>query len=254
MRSSKPFDFDGPVEIVAHRGYSARAPENTIAALELGIAAGADALEFDLHTALDGTAYLFHDDTLERTTDGSGPIGATSPERLSALDAGSWFDARFRGEAIPTLEQALSHVCGRVPRLYPEVKGYGGPADLARMVRLVERGGLLERTVFISMDWSSLHAIRAAAPDALVGYIVEHPDRIDEGFALAAGDAGALLDFDARILLDHPALGERARREDVALATWTVDEVAVATRLLELGVPRITTNRVADLVAWKRTL
>lgn len=254
MTGSGPFAFDGPVEVIAHRGYSAAAPENTLAALELAISAGADALEFDLHTALDGTAFLFHDDTLERTTDGTGPIAATAPERLSLLDAGGWFDARFRGEPIPTLERALERVRGWAGRLYPEVKGWGVPADLVHLVGRVRAAGLIERTVFISMDWVALDRIRDAEPGALVGYIVERSDRTEKALARARGDARALLDFDARILLADPAIGARAAAEGIALATWTVDSVPTAARLLAMGVPRITTNRVADLVAWKRSL
>ena len=109
-------------------------------------------------------------------------------------------------------------------------------------------------TVFISMDWDALVTIREAVPEARIGYIVERPRRADEALERAKDDALALVDFDARILLAMPRLADRARALGVPLAAWTVNTTGIATRLLELGVPRITTNEVADLVAWKRTL
>jgi glycerophosphoryl diester phosphodiesterase len=79
------------IEIIAHRGYSGRAPENTLAALEAAVAAGADAVEFDLHTAACGTPVLFHDGMLSRTTNGVGPVRRRTLEQLKTLDAGKWF-------------------------------------------------------------------------------------------------------------------------------------------------------------------
>lgn len=254
MPGSHPFCFDGPVEVIAHRGYSARAPENTLVAMELALVAGADALEFDLHTAFDGTPFLFHDATLERTTDGEGPIGSATPEQLALLDAGGWFGEEYRGERIPTLERLLEAFGRRARRLYAEVKQYGDGAHLERIVDLVRGSDRLERTVFISMDWDALERIRASSADALLGYIVERADRTDEGLGRARGDPGALLDFDAEVLLGDPSIAERAHAESIALATWTVNDVATAARLLELGVRRLTTNEVGPLVEWKSTL
>lgn len=251
---SAAFELDGPVEIVAHRGYSARAPENTLAALELAITAGADALEFDLHTTACGVPVLLHDATLERTTDGSGPIRDKTPEQLAGHDAGRWFGAEFAGEPIPTLADALGRVRGRVKRLYPEVKGYGRESDLALISDLVEHAGVTEATVFISMDWEALAAIRRHRPVARIGYIVERADRVDEALERAVGDPLALLDVKALVLLADPTIAERARHVSVDLATWTVDRPTVAARLLQMGVPRITTNEVQTLLAWKATL
>ena len=243
-----PFGFDGAAEIIAHRGFSARAPENTLAALELGIDAGADAVEFDLHSTEDGVPVLLHDSTLDRTTDGSGPV------HRRTLDAGSWFDPAFAGEPVPTLASVLTAVGGRVARIYAEVKRDPRPEDVARLTGLVVDAGLLDRTVFISMDWNALDGVRRIAPEALVGYIVEKRGRAADAIERAAGDDHALLDFDARILLKHPTLATRARAARIPLATWTVDSLEDASRLLDMGVPRITTNRVADLVAWKEAL
>lgn len=252
--SRAPLAVPGPVEIIAHRGYSSRAPENTIASLEAAVAAGADAVEFDLHVTADGVPVLFHDELLERTSTGAGPLRALPLAALRALDAGSWFGPEFAGERIPSFIDALTRLSGRVTRVYPEVKHYGSSRELTSMVEAVTEAGFAEATVFISMDWAALEQMRAMSPGLDVGYIVEHPSRAQAALMRASGDAHALVDFDARILLQDPSLAALARRKGVELAVWTVDDPAAASRLLELGVRRITTNEVGDLLAWKATL
>ena len=251
MSGGSPFSFVGPVEIVAHRGFSERAPENTVAALELALQAGADAVEFDLHATADGTPVLLHDDTLERTTNGRGPVASLSLDALRDLDAGRWFSRDFAGEPVPTLAEALEAIGDRVERVYAEVKGSRDPDDVRTMADVVRAARLLERTVFISMDWDALDRIRAHEPSALIGYIVEDVRRAAEAHERAAGDERALVDYDGRILLSDPPLAARAAEAGIPLATWTVNAVDDAERLLEMGVPRITTNRVALLKAWK---
>ena len=252
--TSAPFSLDGPVEVIAHRGFSGRAPENTLAALALGVSAGADAVEFDLHATRDGIPVLLHDVTLDRTTDHSGAIAELTHAELAGIDAGSWFSPEYEGEPVPTVRSAFDLLGPAGVRIYPEVKRTGRPEDLHRVAELAEEARLLERTVFISMDWDALDTIRSAAPHALIGYIVERPARAEEAIARAAGDPRALVDFDARILLALPGYAAQAHERNVPLATWTVNSVDQAERLLALGVPRITTNEVADLVAWRETL
>jgi len=248
------FSFDGVVEVVAHRGFSARAPENTLSALRLALDTGADAVEFDLQTACDGTPVVLHDETVDRTTNGTGFVGALGLDSLRDLDAGRWFGGAFAGEPLPTLFDALDLLAGSNTRIYAEIKPGREPAHLRTIAELVRLGGHMERTVFISLEWSSLDAIREHEPRALVGYIVEDAARARAAFERSTGDDRALLDFDARILLADPSLARRAASAAIPLATWTVDTVEAASQLLAMGVPRIATNRVDLLVEWKRTL
>lgn len=245
------FPLPGDVEIIAHRGFSAEAPENTVVALRAGVEAGADAVEFDLHTAGDGTPVLLHDETLQRTTDGRGKVTEKNAAELAALDAGAWFGPEFAGEPLPTVAGALDALPGKGLRIYAEVKGVRSLDDLQEVVEVVRERGMLERTVFISMTWDYLDRIRAAEPRALLGYIVEKRRRAADALARAAGDPRALLDFDARILLKDPGWAARAAEAGVPLACWTVDSTDDAATLLEMGVPRITTNQVAELVRWR---
>jgi glycerophosphoryl diester phosphodiesterase len=249
-----PFHFDGPVEIIAHRGFSARAPENTMVALTMGLEAGADGVEFDLHVAADGVPVLMHDETLARTTNGAGLVEATSVDAISRLDAGSWFSDEFRGEPVPTLEQALLAIRDRPGSIYAEVKRSRRHADLPAVAEVVDSAGVLDRTVFISMDWIALDRIRDVLPEAAIGYIVENVHRTEVALRRARGDDPALLDFDARILLANPHIALTCVEDEVPMACWTVNDVDTAARVRGLGVPRITTNEVALLVQWKRDL
>lgn len=246
------FDYSGALEVIAHRGYSAAAPENTLAALEAGLDAGADAVEFDLHVTADGVPVLLHDTTLDRTTTGTGSIEETTLSSLDGLDAGSWFSEAFRGEPIPTLADAVELCRGRAGRIYAEVKRSPRPEDLDEVARVVRDGGVWEETVFISMDWPALLRIRAFEESAQIGYIVEHPERVENGIARAAGDARALLDFDARILAADPEIVRRCEDLAIPLACWTVNRPEDARRLVQMGVPRITSNEVTEMVTLKR--
>ena len=248
------FAFSGPVEVIAHRGFSAVAPENTLASLRAGMEAGADALEFDLQVSADGVAFLFHDDTLDRTTDAGGPFRAWAARDLDGVDHGSWFDETFRGEPVAPLEHGLDLVAGWPGRLYPELKGAPTPEEVGRIVAQVRAHGLLERTVFIAIDWTLLDYVRAHAPTAAVGYIVNKARRTEAGLDRAAGDPLALLDFERSIPVRDRDASARARALGIPMAAWTVDEPEHAQRLLDAGVPRITTNRVDRILEWKEGL
>lgn len=242
------------VEIIAHRGYSAKAPENTLAALDAAVEADADAVEFDLHTAACGTPVLFHDAMLSRTTNGVGPLRRRTLEQLRSLDAGKWFGAGFAGERIPAFADALEHLKGRIPRIYAEVKGFRELEDLDRMVRLTRDAGMLGDVVFISMNWTLLDRMRGQESGLALGYIVDEESKIDEAVQRATGDPAALVDFRADLLTAEPDRAHRCREHGIEMAVWTVNDVATAARVLELGVRRITTNEVGALVEWKRGL
>lgn len=238
------------IEIIAHRGYSARAPENTLAAIEKALEAGAHAVEVDVHVASCGTPVLFHDVSLGRTTTGAGPVRRRTLGQLQALDAGAWFSPEFTGERIPSLAQALEAVKGRVRRLYVEVKGYRELEDLDRMVAVTDAAGALANVSFISMDWGILDRIRGRAPSVELGYIVEEEARFEDAVRRTLADGNAFLDASHRLLLERPALATSARQRGVELGVWTVDDPGEATALAELGVRRFTTNEVERLLAW----
>ena len=151
----------GAPTIIAHRGYSAKAPENTLSAIRLALEAGAGGVEWDMTTASCGTPILFHDANLGRTTDGVGPVRRRTLTQLRALDAGSWFDEAFAGEPIPTLAEACQVLTdlGFEGQVVAEIKGWRELEDVDRMVETVRAASQLDRTLFISMDWSTIDRI-----------------------------------------------------------------------------------------------
>lgn len=127
-----PFGFQGAqnetgdmtgheIEIVAHRGASGVAPENTLPAIDLALEAGADYIEIDVHLTSDNRVVVIHDNTVDRTTGEKGRISEMTYEEIRELEAGSWFDERFRGAGIPLLEEVMERVDGR-SKLLIEIK------------------------------------------------------------------------------------------------------------------------------------
>jgi glycerophosphoryl diester phosphodiesterase len=241
----------GEIEVIAHRGYSARAPENTLAAVDKAIEVGADAIEWDIHVAACGTPVLIHDETLERTTDGAGPVRAHTVASLRTLDAGRWFGPAFAGERIPTLAEALERTRGRVRRVYTEIKRGPEAAEVDRILGVVSDADRLGDNVFISFDWAALDRIARADERAQVGYITDRAELVHEALERAAGNPRAILDLDCRLILQRPEIGRRALDRGVSVAVWTVNDPAQATRLRHAGVTRFTTNVVEDLLRWR---
>ena len=117
--------------IIAHRGYSGAAPENTLAAVDAARLVGADWIEVDLHVSADGTPIVIHDQSVDRTTDGSGQVARLDDDALSRLDAGSWAGPGFAGQRLPKLDTLLADVSTRGGRLLLELKGEWSPGAVA---------------------------------------------------------------------------------------------------------------------------
>ena len=238
-------------EIIAHRGFSARAPENTLSAMEAAIETGVESVEFDLRTAACGTPVLFHDPMLGRTTNGVGPLQRRPLAHLKALDAGSWFGSEFSGERVPTQEEALVDVHGRVFRVYQDIKGYREMEDLDRMVSITLETEMAAATIFMSFDWVILNRMRRIAPEIQRAYLVEGIDNLPEALDRAIVDEGSLLNLEIGMALANPEVVRDALGEGVEVMAWTVDDVAEASAALEMGITRLTTNEVERLLTWR---
>ena len=174
-----------PVTVVAHRGLAAGLPENSLAAFRHAIAQGVEVIETDLRSTRDGEIVLLHDATVDRTTDGRGAIAGMTLTAVRRLDAGSHAGARFAGERVPTLAEALALVRGSRARLLLDIKDEKG-VDLARVLRLVADHGLTDRVIlgFRSARWIA----RARALDRQVAIIafVTRPQRAAGAVAVGA--------------------------------------------------------------------
>lgn len=238
------------MRLIAHRGESARAPENTLAAFR-SLSEHAAGVELDLTWSRDRHAVVIHDAELERTTDGSGAVADKDLAELLRLDAGSWFAPKFRGERIPRLTDVLDQLLGRVElhlELKPEAfeqrtRGPSGKlerADLAQHVvdELVRREGL-SQAVLSSFDWRFLRAARRRSAEARLGVLLH------EGDPRRALTESQRLEAEAVHL--HHALVSRHVVHDVhaagkTLRVYTVDDPQLARRLRDLEVDALFTN------------
>lgn len=241
------------VEIIAHRGYSARAPENTLSALRLAIDARADAVEFDLHFTADREPVLFHDFTLERTSTGRGRLDELSLDALRRLDVGAWFSADFSRERIGTFAEALALLAehrvpdGPIATVYPEIKGWRDDADAWRVVADLRATGWLAHACVISLDWDVLERVRIHDRDLLLGLVFDDDRQFDAAIEAGAADGRTLIDPDHRLLLARPERVRQAHDAGVDVACWTVNDPEAARTLIAMGVTRLTTNEV-DLI------
>jgi glycerophosphoryl diester phosphodiesterase len=152
---------------IAHRGASGYAPENTRAAFARAIAMGADATETDVQLTADGELVLFHDDTLDRTSDGKGPLADHTLAELRALDLGRWYGAAFAGERILTVGEALDEFAGRIPFAL-EIKD---PRAADPLARLLAARGVRDGVTIRSFSWGALLDARAIHPDIPYGLL-----------------------------------------------------------------------------------
>jgi glycerophosphoryl diester phosphodiesterase len=163
-----------PILNVAHRGYSAAYPENTLVAIDAAFDVGADLVEIDLQKTADGAVVIVHDDTLDRTTDGSGPVADHTLAELQELDAGSWLDPAFAGEPIPTLEQALVEALGRGPLLLDQKSGLTFGAEIASA--LTSTGFSVGDLRVTAWEPAQVADVRAHVPGAEVIWTALAPD------------------------------------------------------------------------------
>ena len=232
--------------IIAHRGASAAFPENTLPAFVAGVEAGADLVELDYRHSADGVPVVLHDDALDRTTDARHALGgekvllaAQSLATLEPLDAGRWFDARFAGTRLPTLEQSLAAIQPKSVTLIERKAG-----DAQTCVELLRRLGLLEAVVVQAFDWDYLrdfHRLAPGTPLVALGekeLSAEKLARVQEFGALGVAWSAKSLTA-AEIAAAH----ERGLK----IWCWTVDDPARARELVAAGIDGVITNRPAEL-------
>ncbi|MGH3318161.1 MAG: glycerophosphodiester phosphodiesterase [Nocardioidaceae bacterium] len=243
---------DSDVDVIAHRGSSGSAPENTLAAIRLAIRHDADVVENDIQRTRDGELVIIHDTTLDRTTDVEQVFPARAPwnvgdftlEEIKRLDAGSWFAPRFAGQEVPTLEEWVNAVGGQAgmllepksPALYPGIE-----RDLDKELRSLpafNRALRADRVVVQSFDHLWLRQYEDLAPDVPVG-LLYGTDPTEAEVTAAATWAQQV----------NPALGaieedtvERIHAHGLEANVWTVNAGQDMHTAIEWGVDGIITN------------
>jgi len=205
---------------------------------------GADGFELDVMLSADGHLVVIHDDTVDRTTDGSGPVRQKTLAELKALDAGARFNARFAGERIPTLQEVLNLVAGNRAFVNVEIKTDALRCDglEKKLVALVRRYGLEERLLISSFNPFALWRMRRLAPDLPLALLYAEDRRVylrDRWFAfLSRPDA---LNPSFRMATQEHVRWAKSKR--YRLYVWTVDEEPEMRRLIALRVDGIITNK-----------
>ncbi len=229
---------------IAHRGASEYAPENTFAAYDLALRMGATHIEIDVHLTSDGEVVVIHDDRVDRTTDGSGPVAAHTLAELQALDAGAWFGREFAGQRIPTLDDLLERYGGRA-HLHIEIKG-STPGLVERTVALIRKYGVEVHVTITSFLREALAETRRVAPDLSTGWLVGEPtDEIVEQ-TLAMG----LTQLCPRADLVTPELVTRLHDKDLVVRAWGVSDEALMRKVVDAGADGMTVNFPDKLLAY----
>jgi len=232
--------------VVAHRGASAAAPENTLAAMRRAAEMGAGWAECDVRLTADGVAVVIHDGTLERTTDGRGAVGDRRADELARLDAGAWFGAAFAGEALPTLAALLAEAGRLGLGLNVEIKAEGeaaarATAEAAAPLLAAWRGPL----VVSSFADAALAALRATAPALRRGLLCHR--RVGPAEIARARELRAVsLHADRRAF--DAATVERIETAGLWPVAYTVNEPEEARRLWRCGVRTLITDRPDALI------
>jgi glycerophosphoryl diester phosphodiesterase len=233
--------------VIAHRGNSSVAPENTLAAFRSAIDAGADLVELDYYHSADGVPVVIHDEILDRTTNAEDVLGQPRLvvgdfplADLQRLDVGAWFDDKFAKEQLPTLVQALDLIHGRSVTLIERKAG-----DPATLVKLLEEKNLLDRVVVQAFDWKFVAECRKLAPRLALGTLSGKPASDEQ--IRAAAETGADL-----IVWDHQKLGRQqiARIHQLGKKAWayTIDDSKRASQLFAAGLDGLITNKPAEMV------
>jgi glycerophosphoryl diester phosphodiesterase len=224
------------MELMAHRGASGIAPENTLAAFRRCLEYLPDWIELDVHATSDGEIVVMHDATVDRTTDGTGSIGELTLAQIKALDAGSWKGAEFAGEPVPTLAE-VAELVGEAARLNVEIKA--GP-DVMRVVGqvidILREGTCLLCAMVSSFEVEAVRAARALTDEPAVALITGRAEDLqiarDEGFGW--------------INVNHaqvtPQFVKQAHGKGIDVCIWTMDDLSRWEEFKEMGVNVFCTN------------
>jgi glycerophosphoryl diester phosphodiesterase len=236
------------VKVIAHRGASAYAPENTLAAFKKAIALHADILELDVHQTKDLRLVVIHDATVDRTTNGKGRVKDLTLKELHQLDAGSWFSPAFTGEHIPLLDEVLDLASDSVSLLIELKEGSDEYPNIEeRIIQLVREKGVAQRVIFKSFLDETLDRLRQIAPDIprLKIVFLQIPFlKVSIGRGL---DFGSILDDSVQYLQHHwfgltESFITEAHSKGYRVFAWDVNDMDRMKDLILRGIDGIETD------------
>ncbi|MDR2647197.1 MAG: glycerophosphodiester phosphodiesterase [Oscillospiraceae bacterium] len=214
--------------VISHRGANKLAPENTLPAFELSLSLGVDGFENDVHMTRDGVIVVCHDDTVDRTSNGHGAIESLTFDELRALDFGAWFDPKFAGTTIPTLEEFFA-LCGSLKVVNVEIKRAldGSTPIAAGVIRMAKRFGLFGKLIISSFDLDMLAACTREDADTCTALLYDPRNPLCEEIH---DDLGAFAKKH-NLKAYHPMIAflsrdyiEEAHEAGIIVNPWTVNQ------------------------------
>ncbi|SDK01923.1 glycerophosphodiester phosphodiesterase [Natronincola ferrireducens] len=227
--------------IIAHRGASGYAPENTLAAMDLAMEQGCDGIEIDVQLTKDGVVVVHHDWSVDRTTNGSGEIKDLTWKEIQKLDAGFWFSEEFTGEKVPTLDDVLKHL-PKTLLLNVEVKSrsFDDRGLEKKVVELLEKHHRLENTVVSSFNHLCLQRIQLMNPQVKIGILYE-AHLLEPCNYFKANDLN-LYSFHPCHYYLTPDLVKKVQDNGMKIYSWTINDGERGKNLKALGIDGIITN------------
>lgn len=233
--------------IAGHRG-GISAPENTLPAMRLALTGPADFVEIDLQLTADGVPVLMHDWTLDRTTDGTGPVWAMTWAELQRLDAGSWFSPEYAGTRVPSFEQFLGVFRPSTKQAILELKGTWSAQQVARLADTVHEHGVQNRVIFASFDLVTLQYLAQEAPE--VARVIIARQVVGDPAILAATCGALAIVTSARFIQREPEAVERIHAAGLGVLLYTLNDEEAWRAAIDLGVDGLITDRPDELGGW----
>jgi len=222
-------------ELMAHRGNSALAPENTLAAFAKALETPSQWTELDVHLTADGEVIVMHDATVDRTTNGRGVIAEMTLAQIKALDAGSWFGPEFTNERVPTLAEVVDLVKDRI-RLNVEIKSSADPESSRKVVEILRGGGVLEQSMISSFGLQAVLDVRQHWDNPYLALITGHAED------LATTIEHKLQFFNVHYQAVDEQLIAQAHEAGVGVCAWTIDDPALWEPFAKMGLDIFCTN------------
>ncbi|MBC7004493.1 glycerophosphoryl diester phosphodiesterase [Photobacterium sp. BZF1] len=229
--------------ITGHRGAAALAPENTLISIQKAADAGVSWVEIDTQLSADGIPVVFHDETVNRCTNGKGKIADLTLAQLKSLDAGSWFGEAFTGEKIPTLSEALDTCLALDLTLNLELKihheEHTAPLIDAVVALIKEKNYPIDKLLFSSFQKPALELCQQQMPEVRRGFICEVWN--DYSLTSIATSQPYSVHIDHRILT--PTIAKNIKDAGYVLKIWTLNNAEKAQHFYDLGVDSIITDK-----------
>ncbi|AHM62961.1 glycerophosphoryl diester phosphodiesterase [Flammeovirgaceae bacterium 311] len=230
-----------PQEIIAHRGASYQAPENTLASVKLGYEQGAEAVEIDIHLSADDQLMVIHDKDTRRTTGSRNlTIKDTPSEELRKLEVGSWKNQQYSGEKIPLLEEVLALV-PEDKKLVIEIKA--GPEALPHLQHKIEQSGIQDRLILISFDQDAIVQAKQLMPNIPAYWLLHNYKEYSLEQAIQIAKENRLNGLDVHYKLVNEAFMSKMQEHQLEVYVYTVNNPKAAKTLAAYGVKGITTDR-----------